>query len=299
MIFKAGGFLIKTAVVSLLFVSTSFAQLKPQIDEILKSAGGTVGVGILGLEDREQFLFNESQKSPMQSVFKFPLAMAVLNQVDQGKLKLDQIIHVTKEDLAPKTWSPLREKYPEGNIDVTLAELIGYTVSQSDNNTCDMLFKMAGGPAEVNKYIHNLGVKNIAIAATEQEMTKGWEVQFTNWCQPSGMLQLLDILYKGKKLSKSSNDFLWKVMTETSTGPKQIKGLLPPGTIVAHKTGSSGTNDKGISAALNDVGIIALPNGKHIAVVVFVTNSPDSKDLRDSIIARISKASFDYFSAKK
>jgi beta-lactamase class A len=279
----------------------SFAQkgsLKDQIDQIVGTSNGEIGIAVMGLESREKFLFRENQKFPMQSVFKFPLAMAVLDRVDKGQLKLDQKIHITKEDLLPKTWSPVREKYPEGNVDLTLAELLGYTVSQSDNNICDLLFRLAGGTEGVDKYIKSLGVKGIAIAATELEMSRHWDVQFTNWCQPPAMLQILDILYQGKKLSKASNDFLWKIMTETATGPRQIKGLLPKDILVAHKTGSSGTNEKGITAATNDVGIITLPNGKHLAIVLFLTNSPDRKDKRDELMAKIAKVSFDYYSSR-
>jgi beta-lactamase class A len=232
----------------------------------------------------------------MQSTFKFPLGMAILDLVDKGKLKLDQKIHVSREELQVRTWSPLREKFPEGNIDVSLAELLGYTVSQSDNITCDILFKLAGGPAAVDKYVHRLGVKDIAIVADEAKMATDWNIQFTNWSQPHAMLQLLEILHHGKKLSKSSNGFLLKLMTETVTGPKQIKGLLPKETVVAHKTGSSSTNAKGLTAAMNDLGIINLPNGKHLVIVVFITNSMDSKDVRDDQIARIAKIFYDYFS---
>jgi len=280
------------------FVVAQTNQFKQKIEDIVSGSNGEIGIAVMGLESREKYLFRESQKFPMQSVFKFPLAMAVLNEVDKGKLSLDQKIHITKEDLEPKTWSPVKVKFPEGNIDLTLAELLSYTVSQSDNITCDILFKLVGGTVNVDKYIKSLGIKGIAIKATEMEMSKHWDVQFTNWCQPPAMLQILDTFYQGNKLSKSSNAFLWKIMTETATGPNQIKGMLPKDVSVAHKTGSSGTNDKGITAATNDVGIITLPNGKHLAIVLFLTNSPDPKEKRDEFMARIAKASFDYYSLK-
>ncbi|MGZ3836350.1 MAG: serine hydrolase, partial [Mucilaginibacter sp.] len=98
---------------------------------------------------------------------------------------------------------------------------------------------------------------------------------------------------EGKALSKSSNEFLWKIMTETSTGPHRIKGLLPQGAIVAHKTGTSGTNDEGLTPATNDVGIITLPNGKHLAIAVLVCNSKADETTRDGVIAQIAKAAWD------
>ncbi|GGB90151.1 CepA family class A extended-spectrum beta-lactamase [Dyadobacter sediminis] len=248
------------------------------------------------LKSGETFFLNKAHKFPMQSVFKFPLGMAVLHQVDKGKLSLDQKIHVTKDDLNPDTWSPLQKKFPEGNLDISLRDLLIYTVSLSDNNTCDILFKLVGGPRNVNKYIHNLGVKDINIVATEAEMAKSWDVQFTNWCQPPAMIQLLHILHQGKNLSESSTEFLLKIMTETPTGLNRIKGLLPENTKVAHKTGSSGTNDKGISAAFNDAGIVTMPNGKYIAIVAFVSNTAADEKTRDLVIAQISRAAWDYYS---
>lgn len=271
--------------------------LKRKIEEIVLTAKGDVGVAMMGFENRDTLTFHGQGKYPMQSVYKFPLAMAVLDQVDKGKLSLDQKIHVEKTDLLPDTWSPLREKYPTGNVDVPLRELLSFTVSQSDNNGCDILFRLLGGTHSVQQYIHGLGVKGIAIAGTEEEMHKDWNVQFTNWCEPIAMLQLLDIFYKGKILSKSSNDFLWKIMTETSTGPNRIKGLLPVGTKVAHKTGSSGSTSEGLTAATNDVGIVALPDGKHFAIVVYVSNATADGKTLETVIAHISKAAWDYFSS--
>lgn len=272
--------------------------LKRKIEEIILQSKGNVGVAVMSVEDRDSLSINGHNKYPMQSVYKFPLAMAVLDQVDKGKFSLDQKVHIKKTDLLPNTWSPLREKYPGGNVDIALRELLIFTVSQSDNNGCDILFRLLGGTGAVETYVHSLGVERIAIAGTEEEMHKDWNVQFTNWCEPVAMLQLLDILYQGKVLSKSSSDFMWKIMRETSTGPNRIKGLLPAGTVVAHKTGSSGSNDKGLTAATNDVGIVTLPSKNHFAIVVYVSNATADEKTLESVIAGISKAAWDYFSLK-
>jgi beta-lactamase class A len=283
-----------------LIISSVSAQenpLKMKIDGIIKSSKCSVGVAVKCIEDNETFLFNDSIKYPMQSVFKFPLALAVLDRVDKGQFTLDKTITLEQNDLLPNTWSPLREKYPYGS-EITLSDLISYTVSESDNNGCDKLFQLLGGPPEVNAYIHKIGISGINITDDEKAMHQDWNVQFKNWCNPSAMLGLLEKLQNGTCLSKSSNDFLLKIMTETSTGPKRIKGLLPEGTVVAHKTGSSGENDEGISAATNDAGIVTLPNGNHVIIVVFVSMSRDNESARDEIIANISKAAWDYFVSK-
>ena len=84
-------------------------------------------------------------------------------------------------------------------------------------------------------------------------------------------------------------------MTETSTGPHRIKGMLPTDVVVAHKTGTSPTNDAGLSPATNDVGIITLPNGKHLAIAILVSNSTDDEATRDAVIAKIAKAAWDAY----
>lgn len=285
----------KYIVLGLLFAAVIKAgaqtPLRAQIHQIAQSAKGIVGVAVLGLEDRDTVTYNGNARMVMQSVMKFPIAMAVLNQVDLGKIKLDESIRIKKKDL-PKTYSPIRDKYPNGT-DMPVSELLSYMVSLSDNNACDILLKKLGGTKPVMDYLQAIGVKGIAIKASEAEMAQAWEVQFTNWCQPVTMVNLLDLFYQGKTLSKTSTDYLMKIMLETSTGPKQLKGLLPEGTLVAHKTGRSATNDAGLSPATNDVGIITLPNGKHMAIAVFVCNSTADLTVRESVIAQIAKAAWD------
>ncbi|HYG38357.1 MAG TPA: class A beta-lactamase, subclass A2 [Cytophagales bacterium] len=286
----------------LIFSSSAFSQnndLRGKIERIIKSKKAEVGVAVIRIEDNDTLTINGNKHYPMQSVYKFHLALAVLNQVDKGKFSLDQKILVRKKDLLPDTWSPLREKYPKGNVEVPIRELLTYTVSQSDNNGADILFRLLGGTDKVDAYIKGLGIKDISIAATEEEMHEEWDAQFTNWSTTYTTARLLKRFYETNMLSKTSRDFLWKIMAETNTGVNRIKGLLPEGTEVAHKTGTSGTNKKGVTAAVNDAGIITLPDGKHLAVAVFVTNSKENEETNERIIAEIAKALFDHYSTLK
>ncbi len=273
--------------------------LRQKILSILSTKKAEVGVSIYGLESKDTISINGNKHLPMQSVFKFHIALAVLHEVDKGKLSLTQKIYISKEDLMPDTWSPIREKYPDGNVKLPLSEILQYTVSQSDNNGCDILLKLIGGTKAVNDYIHKAGIKDVSIKATEAEAAKAWDVQFNNWTTPLAATKLLKTFYEQKIVSKKSFGFLWKAMLETSTGPDRIKGELPPGTLVAHKTGSSGTNKEGITSATNDIGIVTLPNGKHFIISVFVTNSKENADANEKIIADISKAAWDYFVNKQ
>lgn len=267
-------------------------SLYEQIAGIAAEAGGEVGVAAQNFSTGQTVRYRDSARYTMHSVFKFPIAMAILHQVDQGKLQLHQPVFINKKWMVPDTWSPLRDSFPKGDIDKPLSYLLGLMVSQSDNIACDILIDLAGGEAAINDYVHGLNVQNINIVASEAKMASAWDVQFTNWAHPSAYIQLLDIMNKGTALTKTSNDFLWKIMTETTTGPKRIKGLLPPDVVVAHKTGTSGSRD-GVFPATNDVGIIFLPNGQKLAIAVFVGNSKADEKTREGVIAKITKLIYD------
>lgn len=270
-------------------------QLSTQIKQIIAHKKADVGVSVHGIESKDTLTVNGNRHYPMQSVFKFHIAMAVLNQVDKGKLSLSQKIHIKKSELLPDTWSPIRDAHPKGDVILPLSEIIKYTVAQSDNNGCDILMRLIGGPKPINDYIHNLGVKDVAIKANEEEMHKEWDVQFLNWSTPKAVTDLLVKFYTKKVLSKNSFNFLWKTMVETSTGTNRLKGQLPKETVVGHKTGTSGTNKQGVTSAINDIGIVKLPNGKHYAIAVFVCNTRENEATNDKIISDISKLVWDYF----
>lgn len=278
------------------FTATAQHQkLRQKIDSIAHTTKGRVGVAISLLQDDDTLSYHNNQRYVLHSVAKFPLGMDMLHEIDKGRFKLDQLIHINKEDL-PETFSPLRDKYPNGNVDIAIKELLYYAVSLSDNDACDILYKLLGGTQHVENFVHQMGIKQIAIKATEAQMATAWPVQYTDWTEPYAQLLILRKFYHGLVLSKNSNDYLWQIMLATNTGPKRIKGLLPANTPVAHKTGTSGTNKQGLSPATNDVGIIVLPNGKDLAIAVFLTDARENPAARDLVIAQIAKAAYDEFS---
>jgi beta-lactamase class A len=264
-------------------------NLRSDLNQLIGSFDAQVGVGVKHLESGDTLTINNSFQYPTQSVYKFPLALAILKEVDLGKLTIDQKINITKEDLHSNTWSPLAKEYPNGNVDLTIEQLLSYTVSKSDNNTCDILFKILGGPNEVEKQMRNWGYFNIAIQTTEVEMHIGGDsAQQANWCQPFELIQMLEDFYLGKLISEKSTKILMRQMIETSTGEKRIKGLLPKKTITAHKTGSG-------NKVVNDVGIITLPDGTHLILSVFICNAKEEYEASEELVAKISKATYDFF----
>ncbi len=273
-------------------------SLKIKIEHLIKDKNATVGVSIIANNLKDTININENLHYPMQSVFKFPIAFAVLSEVEKGRLKLNQKIKVTSKDLLPNTWSPIRDKFPNGTT-ITLGEIIKYTVSQSDNNGCDILLRLIGGPIVVEKFLLKNQLSDISIKANEEAMHKEWDIQFQNWATPISLNRLLIRFYTSgsdRILSKKNYQFLWETMTETSTGANRLKGQLPQNTIVAHKTGSSGANDKNVTAATNDIGVIILPNGSTIFISVLIANSLENEKTNEKIISDIAKIIWDYYS---
>lgn len=112
------------------------------------------------------------------------------------------------------------------------------------------------------------------------------------------IVDVLKLFYDKKNTSKANFDFLWKDMANLPTGKKRIQSQVPEGSVVAHKTGTSHTNQEGITSVVNDIEIVTLPNGRHFAISVFVTKSKKNVESNEKIIADISKLACDYFLAK-
>ncbi|MEO1548198.1 MAG: class A beta-lactamase, subclass A2 [Bacteroidota bacterium] len=298
----------KTTITLLLFLSVltqthsqKIETLKQQIEHIVNSKKAAVGVAITGMQAKDTLSIHGHKHFPMQSVFKFPIALKMLSEIDKGKFSLDQKIDIKKSQLLPGLWSPLREKHPEGGV-FTVAELIKYTVALSDNVGCDALLRLLGKPEAVEDYFHGLGFQDFAVKINEETMQNNWDMQFLNWTTPTEANLFLNAFYENKTglLSEENHDFIWEVMKSTRTGKKRLRGQLPKETVVAHKTGWSGKHKKtGVTAAANDIGIVFLLNENYFTISVFVSESTESTETNEKIIADICKAAWDYFTKSK
>lgn len=272
-------------------------ELQNQLARITSAAKGKVGVAAVVLETGETVSLNPQDHFPMQSVYKLPIGMAVMKQVDAGKIKLDQKVSVTKRDFVRiGQHSPIRDQNPNG-VEMSVSDLLRYAISESDGTASDVLMGLAGGPEAVQSYLTELKITDMIVLNTEKELGQDWQTQYRNWASPEAAVALLRALRERQGLSEASQALLLKFMTESTPGAKRLKGLLPAGTIVAHKTGTSGSQ-KGITAATNDIGLITLPNGKHLAIAVLVSDSPADEATREGVIAKIAKAVWDRHSAQ-
>lgn len=268
-------------------------RLKAQMEAIAKAARGPVGAAVMLVESGESVALNGRQRFPMQSVYKIPIAMATLHAVEQGRFALDQRIPIPARDIvAAPIHSPIREKYPHGTMSLRVRDLLRYMIVESDGTASDILLRLVKGPEQVTTYLRRLGVKEVIVATTERAMGQSERVQYRNWATPKGALRLLEILHRGKGLSRTSRALLLRWMVETGTGLHRIKGELPAGTVVAHKTGTSGTVG-GITRATNDVGLVTLPDGRHLAIAVFVSDTKADEATREAVIAKIARVAYD------
>jgi len=286
---------------ALLFSAGLFSQKKiqlPEIKEITAGKKATVAVSVLDFQDGTSYHLNAGNSMPMLSVFKFHIALAALDLVDKGTLQLKQEFLITKEDLKENTYSPVRKLYPDGNTYLTLEKMLYYMVAESDNNLTDYLLNLLGGPDYVHQYIKNKGVRNTYIRADEDIMHQGFKYMYLNTTTSKAATALLQKFYKGNILSKPSTDTLLNIMLTTSTGANKLKLLLPAGTQIAHKTGSSGKDETGLTVGENDMGIIVLPSGKVYAIAVFIKDSRESEEINTKMIADISGVVYQYFTKK-
>lgn len=269
-----------------------------KIREFCSPYQAKIGVAVIGPALKDTFLWNGNERFPMQSVFKFHIVATMLHAIDQEQFTMNQYIVFKPADLLEHTWSPLNEKYDPGDS-ATLKEIMEYTVSLSDNNGCDILLRMLGGTQSVQAFINSIGIRDFAIHTNEEQMHKDSLAQFTNWTTPLAATQALIRLYHNDPLvlESTSHRFLWDVMFATSTGQQRLKGKLPAGTRVAHKTGSSGKNGAGIVDAANDIGVVILSDGEPVFISVLVSASRESDSTNDHIISGISEMIWQHYTS--
>lgn len=278
----------------MLVAAPALAQdtLSSQIRAIAAEAKGSVAVACALPGSALHCDLNARARPPMQSVFKLPLAMTALHQVEEGKLLLDEPVRFLAEDrILPHVYSPLQDKYPQGGVDVPFGELLRLSVMLSDNVAADIVLRLVGGPKVVDAYVASLGVTGFHLEDGEDVLHREVAAQYRNWFAPAGAVELLRRLADRSPFSAEHTELLLGWMT-VGTNTKRLGADLPAGTRVAHKSGTSDVDD-GLAHATNDIGLITLPDGRRVAVAVFVTDSTAGAEVREGVIARIGKAVYE------
>jgi beta-lactamase class A len=295
-----------------------------QLRRITRRVGGEIGVAAIHLETGARISYNGDRRFPMASVSKVPMAVAFLRRVDEGEIDLREDLVVPVTDFRPG-YSPLAS-WSGGKAErATVDSLFRLMIEVSDNTATDVVLRMAGGPSEVMRHLRELGIYEVDVDRSEArtfadlsgipdsvpetqlyryryfrmrdalpaEHRQQARLQFgddpRDTATPDGMADLLSLIHTGEGLNAESRDYLLNSMLASRSGPRRIKGLLPRGTPVAHKTGT-------IAGAINDVGIITLPDGAgHVAIAVFVYTFNRTEWRRERTIAEVARLVYDYF----
>ena len=163
---------------------------------------------------------------------------------------------------------------PQGNLELPISELLAYTMQLSDNVACDILFDYIGGVNVVDEYIHSLGINDVSITTTEDEMHQDMDDCYKNWTTPMEAANLLELFMTQDSMKNEYTNFLKHIMIECETGKDRLPAPLPESEVkIGHKTGTSDKNERGEYIGINDIGFVILPDGNRYVVAVFVKDS--------------------------
>ena len=287
-------YIVFIVIVNSVGFSQSDNQLKTNIEKLILSTKANIGISIIGSNTTNSIAINGDAFYPMLSTFKFPIALGILHKVEIGELSMNQKLLIRKEELLENTWSPFKKKFPRGNTIISLEAALKWMIIYSDNNITDILLRLVGGTGYVEQFLDN---KNIRIKNNEEEMHKSWESQFINNVTPNAYSQLLKSFSEEKILNKINTTWLYEAMLNSQTGTKRLKGKLP-NIVIAQRAGTSFTNAKGVTGAINNVGIIELPKNQKIYIAVFIHNTSERFEKGEELIADIAKVTYDYYTKK-
>lgn len=268
---------------------------------IAAHAGGTLGAAALHLASGQHVSLHGDERFPMASVCKLPIAMHILALVDEGKLARAADIEVVRQDVTLNV-SEVGRRWPQQRR-FPLDELLLSMVARSDNTAVETLYRIGGGAPAIMARLRSWNLDGIRIDRTERQCNvdaarsmRGFIADPRDTATPDGAVRLLRRLFHGELLKPASTARLVEIMEATTTGPGRIKGLLPAGVVVAHKTGTTGTSH-GLNGSTNDAGVITLPgHAGQLALAVFLKGSAQDLAAREMTIARMAKAAFDAFS---
>ncbi|ROI04068.1 MULTISPECIES: serine hydrolase [unclassified Chryseobacterium] len=264
-------------------------DITTDINKLIAHKKLDIGISIRNTSGDEIVSVNSKKKYRLYSVSKFFLALYILNQVDKGKLDLNQIITFSKKDLKPDLYSPLRDSIPQG-ARLSLKKTIKYLVEESDNNVFNKLADISGGLNHLNVFVYN------TFRASKNEFFEMYDYSSSksdfeaNSITPNLATEILYQLEKKEILSNNSYRLLKKYM-EHSAIDTRIQGIIKNDTKSFHKAGTS-DRENGVMFACNDIGIVNLKNGTSFMIGVFISDSKEDDKTNDTLIAQITEIAY-------
>ncbi|HQS98530.1 MAG: serine hydrolase [Novosphingobium sp. 17-62-19] len=264
--------------------------IQQQVAAIAAEGRGRIGVAAMDLDGGGQIFVNGDMPFPMASTAKIAVAATFLEQVEKGNYRLDQqfpmMLRVAEKG-TPSPEAPLRP----GSV-MTAQSLMELMITRSHNQATDGLIKVVGGFDNVNRWLTRNGITGQRLDHTMATLVRddgkvdpAKVIDTRTSSTPRAMIALLAAIDRGGVLSPESRAVLLDTMTRTSTGKTRIRAGVPEGTLVAHKTGT-------LWGVTDDVGIVRLPDGRHLAVTFFVTG-PEGHAAHAKLIARMMRTIYD------
>lgn len=264
--------------------------LEATVASLANAAQGRIGVAAMDLGTGRTVAVLGDQPFPMASTSKIAIAATYLDLVDQGKLKLSDRFPLMHPRPSARFSTPVAPVRPGAML--SAQGLIELSITRSDNPATDALLAAVGGPAAVNRWLRKAGLSGMrldrdiaTLVRDDGEFNPATTVDSRDSATPLAMVQLLSGLHEGRWLSSSSRSVLLGAMARCVTGKRRLPAKLPPEARVAHKTGT-------LNNTSSDVGIIHTPDGRSIAIAVYVTGQ-GGKANREYRIASISRAVYD------
>ena len=283
--------------VRIMAAQADWETLQGKLREIAVRQNVEVGIAVI-LDGHDTLVVNNDKRYPMMSVFKFHQALAVAGICAHRGLSFEDSIRIDSRDLRPDTYSPLRDRYPHGNLFLSIGDLLEYTLQLSDNNACDILFREFGGPVAADSCLRRVGLHDFAIVATEDDMHAAVETCYGNWTSPLEAARLLDWFVTNRVVTGEYKTFIEHAMTACRTGSDRLPvPLAGTKAVLGHKTGTGDRNSRGEITGVNDIGFVLMPDGKRYTIAVFVKDVKDER-MASRIIADVSTEVYRYVTGR-
>ncbi len=263
--------------------------MRTALENYVRTHDAEIGIAVI-TDLHDTICINNNIRYPMNSVMKLYQAMAVADVMQRQGHRLDSLIDVSRKTLEEDTYSPMLTQYPRGNFRISVADLLKYSLQQSDNNACDIMFHHIVDVTETDRYIRGLGLNGFAISASEADMHSDTTRTHDNWNYPLTAAMLINRLFTERIYEDEYQHFLINTLNGCTTGGNRLaKPLLPTNAVIGHKTGTGFESADGRPQGINDVGFISLPNGRSYSIAVFVKSSRYDMAGTERLIAEVSE----------
>ncbi len=269
--------------------SASLSGLQSELERFVEGKDARIGVAVI-IDGRDTVSVNGTRDFPMMSVFKFPVALAVVDHCAKSGIALTDTLDIPAAMIRENTWSPLRERYGVADMRLSIDELLDYSLRFSDNNACDLLIDFVGGVATVDSLMQSYGFSGICISYNEDGMHRDPYLCYVNRSTPLQMASLFDVFADSMRCSSAEMMTIARMLETCDTGRDRLVAPVEgSGVVVGHKTGTGDRNTQGRLIGVNDCGYFLLPDGSRYVVAVFIADSAYGMDETSQLIARISE----------